>query len=111
MQEWLYRPRDIGWRFRTSLRPYLAVWLVGWFVGAVSLYESGRGAELTFHFHMTPRLRMCGAVPLFQSYAFMACTERTLSLTYIYFFAVLNKSHIELTTHTLRKQKLPDTKE
>ena len=64
--------------------------LGGWLVGVVSLYESGRGAELTFHLHMTPRLRMCGSVALFQSYAFMTCTERTLSF---FFFCVEYITH------------------
>jgi len=28
-QEWLSRPKGVDWRFRASLRPQLALWMVG----------------------------------------------------------------------------------
>jgi hypothetical protein len=40
-----------------------------------------RGLVLTTHFHLVPRLKMSGAVPLLPLYAFMACAGTAFSFT------------------------------
>ena len=39
---------------------------------------SGQGMKLSSHFHLVPRLKMSGTLPLLHPYAFMVLTGRTL---------------------------------
>jgi len=56
--------------FRTGSRPPSLL-----FNGYRGLFPRGRaemGVNLTTHLHLLPRLRMCGAIPLFPIHAFIA---------------------------------------
>ena len=60
--------------------------------GVNSREKSGRGVMTTTHLHLAPRMRMSGAIPVLQLYAFMACIKTTLTF-FAHFCAELWQSH------------------
>jgi hypothetical protein len=46
--------------------------------GFISRENRSRGVKLTTHFHLAPRLRMCGATLIIPIHSFVACTGTTL---------------------------------
>jgi hypothetical protein len=66
---------------KTSTEPYPPT---NWSVGTRFLTQgqSSQGVKLTMHFHLLPRSRRSGAVPMFPLYTFKAWTRKTILQKY-----------------------------
>jgi len=63
---------------QTGSGAHLTSYLIG--TGSLARGQSGRSVNLTSDFHLAPRLRMIGAIPLLHHYAFMVGTGTTSPL-------------------------------
>ena len=70
----------------------------------LSRKKSVRGVMLTTHFHLAPRLRMGGAIPLLPEYAFMAWTgtTSTCNLTGLWKDAIMYDTTVGLFPQSLQ---------
>ena len=66
---------------QTGSGAHLTSHLIG--TGGLARGQSGRGVRLTNDFHLAPKLRMSGVIPLLHHYAFMAGTVTTLPLLHM----------------------------
>jgi hypothetical protein len=59
---------------------------IQWVLGALSLGVKWPGMKLTTHLHIVPRSRMCGAIPPFPQYVFLAwcLVKHRDNFTFIY---------------------------
>jgi hypothetical protein len=61
----------------------------------------GRGMKLTTHLHLVSRSRMCGSIPPFLQYAFIAwCSVKAQGQLYLYFFLIYTLAISFLWSHS-----------